>query len=510
MVNGPRRVAFEALLAVVCRLCAEYKLRRKLSKRTSQSEVLRAYKALLLKVHPDKGGSEEHFKELQAAKEAFDACGSSTGGRPATEGGRPTSAHPPVAKRSASEMAPSSDAVAIPSCNPCEHCDGTAAAFRVHCTACMFTYNGLKTLDDWLRFITAYELKLKEWIVLYHCATREKCRKGFFHVHLMLQFRKLINKRSSEFQIESWKPNVRPAWGNLLGETLANKKNPQPGFDRGFFYVYADKEGTVRDEHGVICVHGNYLPVWEAGARFNYSVKSLWVGTLWRHRKLPHDKCKEYVIKCREGVAHRLNNLSVIQEQEKKERIEKQRGHVIKRIRSSFRPFKVYPVLAEWRAKFEQELDRYPILIVLGESFMGKTELVKSLFRNPYQVQIADKLDFPNAFRQFDRDTHDALILDDVRDCEFFVAKQDVFQMKYDAIHEFASTTSGQFSYQHWLFQAPTAATINYSTKNRHLLQESDFLGKDRNRVLFELTEPPYENEEGDGILLPVGGRGAS
>ncbi len=250
MVNGARRDAFEALLAVVCRLCTEYKLRRKLSKKSSQSDVLRAYKALLLKVRPDKGGTDAHFQELQAAKEALDACGPSKGGRPATEGGRPTAAHAPAAKRSASEMTPSSDAVATPSCDPCEHCDGTSSAFRVQCTACMFTYNGLKTLDDWLRFIVAYELLLKQWTVLYHCATPERCRKGSFHVHLMLQFRKLIDKRSSDFQVELWKPNVRPAWGNLLGETLANKKNPQPGFDRGFFYVYADKEGTYRIEVG--------------------------------------------------------------------------------------------------------------------------------------------------------------------------------------------------------------------------------------------------------------------
>ena len=72
------------------------------------------------------------------------------------------------------------------------------------------------------------------------------------------------------------------------------------------------------------------------------------------------------------------------------------------------------------------------------------------------------------------------MICDDVRDCQFLVAKQDVFQSKYDAVHEFASTTSGQFSYQHWLFKVLVAATINKTTANRHPLQESDFMGKDR------------------------------
>ena len=76
---------------------------------------------------------------------------------------------------------------------------------------------------------------------------------------------------------------------------------------------------------------------------------------------------------------------------------------------------------------------------------------VVSLQARPLRT-LAARLDFPKAFRYFDRDTRDALS-DDVRDCEFFVAKQAVFQSKCDTVHEFASTASGQLSYQHGLFQ---------------------------------------------------------
>ena len=188
-----------------------------------------------------------------------------------------------------------------------------------------------------------------------------------------------------------------------------------------------------------------YVPVWEEGARYKYAVKALWADTLWKHRKLSHDKYREYVISCREDVRRRLQNLDAVVEREQRERMNQERARVIKRIRAGFQPFKQFPELQRWRALFEVEADRYPILIVLGPSRMGKTELIKSLFRNPCQVQIGGNKDFPDAFRKFDRDSHDGLILDDVRDCQFFVDHQDVFQSKYDADHEFASTTSGQY-----------------------------------------------------------------
>ena len=419
MANGERHAVFEAFLLVIIRLCAQLGLRRKLTKRSSQKDAMKAYKALLLKVHPDKGGKPEDFKELQAAKDAFDAAGSTKGGRPARDGGRPTSAKAAPAKRAAppaddiADIAVASNAVALPSGKFCEHCEGACAHFRVQCTAVILTYNGLKSLDDWERFKAAYMAKLKEWNVLYYCATMEQCLKAClvvsemvrmmvynspsslvssrnyielksnywkprvdlelfevplenwfysppsslsncliedpcpppgpgenkqkalervrnrrfpilicinlryfgvplfekehlitaiptvhsfilagsaaiqlapyhhpllildhaqlgcssykligckaaYHAHLMLQFRSKINKRSSDFFIETWKPNVRPSWSNLLGETMAGKRNPQPGYDRGFFYAWADKIGTARDTNGDICVHGNY------------------------------------------------------------------------------------------------------------------------------------------------------------------------------------------------------------------------------------------------------------
>ena len=51
---------------------------------------------------------------------------------------------------------------------------------------------------------------------------------------------------------------------------------------------------------------------------------------------------------------------------------------------------------------------------------------------------------------------------------------------------EFATTQGGTCKYTKWLHRAPIVVTANYTTKNRHLLEDDDFLGHFDNRVVVE------------------------
>ena len=89
--------------------------------------------------------------------------------------------------------------------------------------------------------------------------------------------------------------------------------------------------------------------------------------------------------------------------------------------------------------------------------------------------------------RAFSRKVHDAIVLDDCRDLRFLVEHQEKLQGKSDAKIEFASTPGGVCNYTKWLHRVPLVVTANYSTKDRHLLDEDDFLGNTDNRVLVKL-----------------------
>ena len=132
---------------------------------------------------------------------------------------------------------------------------------RVRGVAVLLTYFGEWSLDLWSLFLKFVRGELAKWSVLHWCCTLEKSGEGNLHVHLALQFRLAVDRASTFFAWEGRKPNASS--NDYLGVGLF--KNPrflQPSVDRGFFYVYADKEGTQRDSEGRVCVEGNRLPCW--------------------------------------------------------------------------------------------------------------------------------------------------------------------------------------------------------------------------------------------------------
>ena len=120
--------------------------------------------------------------------------------------------------------------------------------------------------------------------------------------------------------------------------------------------------------------------------------------------------------------------------------------------------------MIKWLEHFTRDLLRYPLLILLGASASGKTEYAKSLFQQPLELKVGSSEIFPAKMVEFKRGTHDALILDDVRNLDFLVTRQEKLQGKYI---EFATTQGGTCFYTKFLFQIPTVVTINFTTKNR-------------------------------------------
>ena len=86
MPPRPRHEAFHDFVEVLRPLVPKHGVRGHgpIDHRMLQARAVQVYKKLLLKVHPDKarGGDPEEFHKLQEAKEAWDAVGSSLGGRP--------------------------------------------------------------------------------------------------------------------------------------------------------------------------------------------------------------------------------------------------------------------------------------------------------------------------------------------------------------------------------------------------------------------------------------------
>ena len=84
MAVGPVQSAKRALVGVLLALALAYRVTVVLSRESTDEQVAKAYRRVLLKTHPDKGGKTDDQQKLQETKEAWD-----TAKRDAGQRGRP-------------------------------------------------------------------------------------------------------------------------------------------------------------------------------------------------------------------------------------------------------------------------------------------------------------------------------------------------------------------------------------------------------------------------------------
>ena len=92
--------ATRAFVAVLLLLARRYELVLEVNRDSSPERVVKAYRKLLLKTHPDEGGRKEDAQNLQAAREKWESArkgSSGKAGRPSASGNQETVAcHDPV------------------------------------------------------------------------------------------------------------------------------------------------------------------------------------------------------------------------------------------------------------------------------------------------------------------------------------------------------------------------------------------------------------------------------
>lgn len=462
MVASAVQLAKIALVSLLLALAQQYAVQIQLKREDDDSLVEAAFRKVVKRTHPDKGGKLADQQRLQSTRERWRAL----------RAARPTDrARPKV----------SSDLLPVQVAEP----SGSKPYF-IMSSSVLLTYHNLEA-SAWDSFIDFLQGRLLLWSVLHWCASMEECQSGRPHIHIMFQFLSASKKRQvNDFAFGDSRPNASSS--DLCGEGLC-RKQLQRSIDRGFFYVYANKYGTLR-------MKGDYLPCWTESVK-KYQVLGKWPETLWKQRKISSEEYERLLFLSRDGVVARSRNLQACREHERAVAAHSAIDARVKRIRgnpSIYQPFPTFPEAEAWLELFKNDALRNPILVVLGASRTGKTEWAKSLFKKPLELKIGALQFFPDGLRRFCRNSHDGLVLDDVRDLQFIVDNQDKLQGKYDCLVEFGSTAGGTCAYHLDLYGVPVVVTINFSTKNLQYLEAHDWLSNPGNRVLVQFPAPTVPN----------------
>ena len=462
--------AKRSLVTLLKALAVTYVVTLVLTRDSDDAMIRSAFRKVSRKAHPDHGGSTTDQQRLNDAYGAWQDAKKN-----AKQGPGPRKQRKDVMQA----WKPARD-------------DNRKKLFRFQSSAVFLTYQSIKGLDQWRGLLDFIRANMRQWKVVHWCATLETNMDGTYHVHVMLQFRRAGDRSAQDFTFEHLLPNAQA--NDILGEGWGGRKIQQ-SIDRGFFYCWAAKKGTVRDESGALCVDGNYFPAWTQ-AKLRYMVRSEWAQRLWQAYKLETDVYEEYLYRSRDGITGKKRNLDMYKSWEEENQLREEIAARTKDLRSDpevYQEFGDVPEVKPWLETFKEKRLRYPVLLVHAPSDTGKTEWASSLFANPLVLKVGILKQFPEKMRNFDRKQHDAVILDDVRDLQFLADHQEKIQGKYSDLIEFASTPGGQCAFFKDLYRVPLVATINNSTANLHFLSCHDFLSKKSNIHLLSFATKPGE-----------------
>ena len=201
--------AFVSLLLLLAR---KYVVPLVLARDSADQVLLSAFRKLSRKVHPDRGGSLADSQKLNAAKDLWEEAW-----REKQAPGRPRQQRQSGDKQ-----------VILPTVLE------TKRGFRIQSLAVLLTYQGIVDLAQWSRFKCFISHKLRSWK-----ANLETNRDEGYHAHLALQFHAVGERSVKTFSFEGITPKCRT--NDFCGDGLC-KKRLQQSIDRGFFYVWAEKQ----------------------------------------------------------------------------------------------------------------------------------------------------------------------------------------------------------------------------------------------------------------------------
>ena len=147
---SPAQRCKRALVCIILELARIYGLAVALGRDDADDAVNKAFRRVLLKAHPDKGGDANHMQRLNAAREQWLQAKQNQGRR-----GRPSQARSGAA-------APAPPAAASPAA-PAAISRG---AYRVRGQSIMLTYQGFPDVATWAIFVAFIEDHKRPWLVL--------------------------------------------------------------------------------------------------------------------------------------------------------------------------------------------------------------------------------------------------------------------------------------------------------------------------------------------------------
>eukprot|EP00438_Fugacium_kawagutii_P013006 Skav209217 [mRNA] locus=scaffold603:13551:14422:+ [translate_table: standard] len=167
MVVSAVQAAKRALVTLLLTLAKLYAVSLTITRDADNDLVEAAFRKVVKRTHPDKGGKLEDQQRLQAARAKWQSLLQEKNPKPRSRAKNQKKQHVLPIQGSGNA--------------------GAAKPFLIRSTAVLLTYHNIPE-SAWGAFLQFLAKHLVPWQVLHWCASMERCASGAPHVHVMLQF----------------------------------------------------------------------------------------------------------------------------------------------------------------------------------------------------------------------------------------------------------------------------------------------------------------------------------
>ena len=235
----------------------------------------------------------------------------------------------------------------------------------------------------------------------------------------------------------------------------------RPGALHGLWYVSVYKKGTIVAETN--------LEAWRG-----YTPKVTWLQGLWKDGKVTHDQYLVLSGRFRVGHAQRKRDAEEVLATEKATAMAQSKAEALELVLAKRKEFKPRPrSIIAWLLTHDSVDWRYSMLVLVGGSKVGKTELAKS-FKGPVNTLVVDcQHALHPDLRAFVREKHQAVVLDDIAGTSFVLSNKKLLQAHIDG------ATLGQSPTQHYVYEVFLWRIPIIVTTNRWSTEDLDAADKD-------------------------------
>ena len=190
-----------------------------------------------------------------------------------------------------------------------------------------------------------------------------------------------------------------------------------------------------------------------------------------------------------------MQDLQAVSEAEGEARIDAHIRKVNRALGKLMAPYKKFPQVTAWENSILEVCFRWKVLALCADSAAGKSNFAESLFENPYclTVEDSDHLDLKN----FDRDKHDGIVLDNVNSWGQLLSWRAVLQAR-NAKFKGGTSATNMYAWSKYLYGVPFVATVDFDAPDAYLIDESSpwqstWLMKNTVRVCLSQGETFYD-----------------